>query len=245
VEDGSRLLEEVSSSFLNDPRIRFIALEKNRGPSYARNLGATAGRGAFVSFLDSDDLWEPEKLARQIEFLSENPSIQWVHTNERWVKDGKEIKQRKEHRKQGGLFIERLFERCLISPSSVLLRRDFWEAGGGYLNSFRVAEDYELWLRLNLFHPIGFIEDKLTIKRAGNWPQLSATLEIDRNRVLALHRFFRLFKNTSQFIHVKAKWLSEILRKIEILKIGAVKYDRLSRAKQYQSWESFFKTLRT
>ncbi len=242
IEDGSNSFTPIAKQlFLKENDLHYVRLYQNKGVSYARNLGASLGKGDFVAFLDSDDIWLPHKLKLQIEFLQKNKNINWVHCNEIWQKNNRIIKQRREHRKQGGLFVKRMFKRCLISPSAVLFRRFFWEKHAkGFLPSFRVAEDYELWLRLNFEHPVGYLEDPLIIKNGGNWDQLSRSIEIDRQRVLALHRFYLLFKNNPRFKKIQEEWSKEIIRKINILQKGALKYKNYFRLKEYQSWEMLF-----
>lgn len=249
VEDGTQPNSEqnfsnVAAEFYSDTRFKHIVLEKNSGPSVARNRGAAMGSSPYIAFLDSDDLWNPDKLQKQIDFLGSNPDIQWVHTGEVWIKNGTEIKQKKEHKKQNGIFINKLFERCLISPSAVLFRRPFWNKYGAFPEYFRVAEDYSLWLHLNFRFPVGYIEEPLTIKRAGSWPQLSSTIGIDHYRVLALHKFFRLFRNDPVFPVVADDFFNEVIRKTNLLLKGALKYKNV-KAKTYQRWLALFTTLRT
>lgn len=55
-----------------DPRIRYLKLEKNSGAAAARNAALAAAKGAYIAFLDSDDLWKPEKLEKQLAFMEEN-----------------------------------------------------------------------------------------------------------------------------------------------------------------------------
>ncbi len=247
VEDGEEILRghPAMAAMLTDTRVSLLATKKTSGPAVARNTGASAGRAPFIAFLDSDDLWLPEKLERQITYFAQHADIHYQHCEEIWLRDREPIKPRARHRKQGGFFIQRAFELCLISPSAVMFRRPFWERYGGFAPSFFVAEDYELWLRLNLNFPVGFIETPLVIKQAGAWAQLSSTKEIDRYRVLALHRLWRLEKSNPRLKDVLDTFVSEALRKCSILYKGALKYGREDRAAEYQRWIKVFNRLRT
>jgi len=238
----TKLLEEGLHNLSQS--IRLISLDHNYGPAEARNRGAANGNAEYLAFLDSDDLWHPDKLAQQLHFMKKYQEIGYVHTNETWFRNGERIKPKKIHLKEGGYFIKRLLERCLISASAILFRRSFWNKLPEHFNpAFRVAEDYEFWLRLNLLHPAGYIDEPLTIKRAGNWSQLSSTIEIDRQRVLALHRFYRLNKNNNAFLAIKTDWKNEILRKTGLLIKGAVKHNRPRRAATYRAWLKLFEKL--
>lgn len=256
VEDGDHAFSQYAKEVgFCPPQMTILNTGRNSGPSAARNLGAAQGVAEYLSFLDSDDLWAPQKAALQIRLLQQDApadtpnadvkKLRWCHTNEEWRRDGVIVKQKKIHRKRGGLYVDQLMERCLISPSAVMFQRSFFEDKGWFAPHFRVAEDYELWIRLNLTEPIGYLDQPLTIKRAGKWPQISATLEIDRQRVLALHRFYRLNKKNPHFAPIHEKWRGEILKKIGFLIQGAKKYNNPKRLAQYQSWEYLFKMERT
>ncbi|WP_287797332.1 glycosyltransferase family 2 protein [Idiomarina sp.] len=60
------------SPFLNDKRVRYIGLTKNSGSAVARNVGIEEARGRYIAFLDSDDLWMPHKVEKQLDFMSQN-----------------------------------------------------------------------------------------------------------------------------------------------------------------------------
>lgn len=69
---GDRTAEIIAGFVAQDPRVRLIRLEDNGGVARARNAALAAARGRFVAFLDSDDLWLPQKLERQIAFMREH-----------------------------------------------------------------------------------------------------------------------------------------------------------------------------
>lgn len=64
--------DEVVKPYLNDSRIVYIKNSKNRGAAVSRNCALREAKGKWIAFLDSDDLWMPEKLEKQISFMKEN-----------------------------------------------------------------------------------------------------------------------------------------------------------------------------
>lgn len=227
-----------------DERIHMLRLPQNCGPAYARNYGVAQGNAPLVAFLDSDDLWHYDKLRHALQAFQHDSGLQWWHSNEVWLRNGQTVRQRALHRKQGGQFLERALQRCLISPSAVVLRRNFFVAHKGFAPAFRLCEDYELWLRLLLHCPVGYSEEALTIKRAGEWPQLSSAREIDRYRVLAMHRVWRRQRGSMNRSAQKAL-LDECVRKSTLLLAGAEKHGNRPGQRRYQAWLTLFSTLRT
>ena len=227
-----------------DSRIEVRRLPANRGPAFTRNYGASLGLAPYIAFLDSDDLWHPEKLEHAMAAFALDTNLLWWHSNELWLRHGQPAKQKTIHRKQGGQFFERALERCLISPSAVVLQRNFFTTISGFAPAFRLCEDYELWLRLLLRAPIGYSDEPLTIKRAGDWPQLSSAREIDRYRVLAMHRVWRLSRHEMPE-HWRTALLDECVRKCTLLVGGAAKHQNERGLRRYQAWLILFRTLRT
>jgi glycosyltransferase involved in cell wall biosynthesis len=167
-------------------RIRLIRREARGGVSAARNSGIGAARGEWLAFLDSDDLWLPEKLARQMAFLAAHPDLWLCQTEETWVRRGVRVNQPQTHRKIGGEIFFQSLERCMVSPSAVILHRRLIEAHGGFDEALPAAEDYDLWLRLSWRYEVGLVPEPLIIKRGGRHDQLSAQWGLDRYRIRAL-----------------------------------------------------------
>ena len=68
--------------------LRVLRHPDRRGVAAARNTGVAAARGEWLAFLDSDDLWLPDKLARQISWLEGQPELLICQTDETWVRRG-------------------------------------------------------------------------------------------------------------------------------------------------------------
>jgi glycosyltransferase involved in cell wall biosynthesis len=184
VDDGStdetpRLLSGY------DHAIRVLRQE-NRGVSAARNAGLVAARGGLIAFLDSDDIWLPEKLCRQVEFFNLHPDALICQTEEIWVKNGRRVNPGRRHRKRSGMIFEPSLELCLVSPSAVMMRRELFDRVGNFDESLPACEDYDLWLRVSSRFPVALIETPLIIKRGGHADQLSRGWGLDRFRIASI-----------------------------------------------------------
>ncbi|MGH7917245.1 MAG: glycosyltransferase family 2 protein [Candidatus Binataceae bacterium] len=193
VDDGSTdgtfaELETLALSLASAPpgRIRLFRTA-NRGVAAARNTGAAQASAPLLAFLDSDDCWMLDKLTRQTMFMRVNPHYAICQTQELWLRDGTRVNPGRRHFKRGGdIFLDSLHT-CLVSPSAVMLRTDLFHAMGGFDEAMRAAEDYDLWLRILITHPIGLLDETHVIRRAGHPGQLSATIPaLDRFRILTL-----------------------------------------------------------
>ena len=184
VDDGST--DDVKI-VLNQYGNRLIYIKQdNKGVSAARNKGISMAKGDFLAFLDSDDLWLPEKLSRQVEFFSENPNAMICQTEEVWIRDGGRVNPKKRHRKPSGMIFEPSLSLCLVSPSAVMMRKELFEEVGVFDESLPACEDYDLWLRISHKHYVYLIDEFLIVKRGGHADQLSKSPVLDKYRIQSL-----------------------------------------------------------
>ena len=147
------------------PRVRVIRQHQQGGVSAARNAALAIADGEAIAFLDGDDRWHPEKIARQVAYLEAHPECGVVHTAVRHINDaGDEIAR------PGGAIPWRIASgNCLgdllmhntITTSTVLIRRTTLGADR-FPEDLRMGEDWDLWLRLAARTGFGYLSDPLT-----------------------------------------------------------------------------------
>ena len=226
IDDGStdRSFEEVRGLPL-----RYVWKE-NRGISSARNMGINISRGEFIAFLDVDDLWKKGKLTRQLEKMIEI-QIDISYTDEIWIRNGEHLNQKDRHKKYSGDIFERCLPLCIISPSSVVIKRKILDEVGLFDETLPVCEDYDIWLRITSRYPVLFIDKPLIIKRGGHKDQLSRAYEaIDRFRIQSLAK---IIQSNTLNPEMKNAALSELKKKCRIYAMGAEKRGRFKESDTY------------
>lgn len=211
-------------------RLRVVSTPR-LGVAAARNTGVSQAGGRYIAFLDSDDLWRPEKLARQTAFVLEHPGIRICQTEEIWMRNGVRVNPRAVHRKPAGDIFERSLALCLISPSAVMMSRELFDQFGGFDETFPVCEDYDLWLRISAEERVGLITDALVVKRGGHADQLSKSAwGMDRYRVRALRKILHSGIQGER----RAAALLALRHKVRVLANGARKRGKWRDAEEYE-----------
>lgn len=142
IDDCSTDMTVAQIEKIADKRVKLIKNEQNKGAAYSRNKAIERSRSRFVAFVDSDDAWLPDKLQKQVKFMTENNCAISCTAYSRYVEDS--------------------FEKNVVPPSHITRKMmlasnyialptsmvDFSMTGERYFRQLRAKEDYLFWLDL-------------------------------------------------------------------------------------------------
>ncbi len=230
VDDGST---DNTHDILNSYQNNFLVLrQNNKGVSSARNRGLAAASGHFIAFLDSDDIWLPQKLSQQVDFFHSNPDALICQTEEIWIRNNVRVNPKKRHKKPSGMIFEPSLSLCLVSPSAVMIKRSLFEEVGLFDETLPACEDYDLWLRVSCRHPVHLIDTPLIIKRGGHDDQLSASHGLDKFRIKAIKKVIESGLLSAAQYQTAVETLKE---KCDIYASGCRKRGRMDEAAYYEA----------
>ncbi len=176
----------------SDPRVHLIQ-KLNGGVASARNLGIQASSAEFVAFIDSDDLWHPTKIAKQMALLSANGNdMALVYTPFRKIdRSGMVLGSSRNHRVDGWVVNRHFYVNFIGNGSSILVRKHVLEEIGGYSSTLLQAnaqgcEDLLLQLRIALHYRFGTVPEYLVGYRLSPDNMSSNQERMLRSSLLAL-----------------------------------------------------------
>lgn len=155
---------EVLAPYLDDPRVSYSARERRLGAAGNKTWLINQGTAPFVALLDHDDIWDPGFLARRVSFLTAHEGCGFAFSAMRIVDERGDELKRWRVRLEPGLqerdgFVHLLLGQNMIGASSALVRRSAYAAVGPRFDGrFPRTYDYEMWLRLALALPVGFLD---------------------------------------------------------------------------------------
>lgn len=162
VDDGSAddTATAVEEYFARHRMKGRVVRQENQGIAAARNAGMRAGAGAYISLLDHDDLWHPEKLAAVMEEFGRHPDAGLVCHDEDITRDGRVIRSTSRRTPPGDLYESLLFDGNILSPSATTVRRDAALALGGFDEraAYLTVEDYDFWMRFSRQGRVRFLD---------------------------------------------------------------------------------------
>jgi glycosyltransferase involved in cell wall biosynthesis len=157
------------SSLASLPRVKLIWLSHVGNPSAVRNAALRAATGRYVAFLDSDDLWKPAKLQRQIEVLGTSGNCRWIYTGYVQIDDAGETKTSPAAKPwipyRGAVAGQLLRLEASVATAAVLVERGLLAQVGGFDEELVLFEHYDLWLKLAHCSEVELIDEPLTCLR--------------------------------------------------------------------------------
>jgi len=137
--------------------------QENAGGNVARNRGVKAAQGAYVAFLDSDDVWHPEKLEKQLAALGTLPGAGAVYCGLREVEveTGRVLSDPKRAYPAGDLFARLLVSDVTAPTSTYLVKRSIMEAAGYFDETLEARQDWDMWIRVARQAPIAVVPEAL------------------------------------------------------------------------------------
>ncbi len=168
IDDGST--DETSSyiSTIQDKRLRYLRQERNQGVAAARNVGMAAAKGQLIAFLDSDDAWMPEKLARQVAQMQRSARrVGLLYTGLAIEHADGSIETWRPHAR--GYVLGKMLQRNIVhfGTSSTMIRAEAAEVVGGFDTTWPANEDHDYWVRIARFYEFDFDAEPLAVYDLG------------------------------------------------------------------------------
>lgn len=207
-DDGTReLCENKGFTYI------YIPKEESRGGNHARNVGILNAKGTYVAFLDDDDRWLPDKIAKQVKLI-ESGDFELVHCGkyvEKIGTNGQAItKELLPSSMDGGDLSRRILYRISCTTTNILVKRQALLDVGLFDENIRFWQEYELCIRLAQRKEFTFVNEPLSIYR----------VDINDNKRLT-NKYYE-WKNTVRQIYDKHKHLYQKLNRMELIRVRAL-----------------------
>ncbi|HUP28356.1 MAG TPA: glycosyltransferase family A protein [Chloroflexia bacterium] len=189
-DDSAGVVARAAEHAVGGPEIIFLHGPHENRRGIARNRGAAAAGTPFIAFLDSDDLWKPRRLERQLSAWRSAPQAMFAFCNVQYFADDGlvGVPCLPPGRDFNGYILGDMLEEPRAVSSTLVVRREAFEAVGGF-RDMRMNEDYELSLRLAARYRASYVPEVLVLMRehqgrtsrqGGELPLLDSVALIDR-----------------------------------------------------------------
>ena len=190
IDDGSTDETLARAKSVRDPRIR-VSSFANRGLAVSRNRGIDQSLGEFLSFIDADDLWTPDKLERQLGALRRHPEAALAYSWTAFLDaDGRFLFAKEPSHFEGDVFGELVRHAFIASGSNILVRRDCAVAAGGFDASLEAAQDWDFCLRIAALRPFALVPSYQILYRIGEDSMSADAARIEQSCLRVCERAF-------------------------------------------------------
>lgn len=200
INDGSRDRTVEILAAIDDPRLKVFSYE-NGGLPVARNRGIDRATGHFLSFIDADDLWTPDKLERQLAALAQHPeagaAYSWtayIDAESKFLYHGKSVPF------EGNIYPQLLLECFIANGSNILVRRECIEAVGQFDPTLKSTEDWDFYLRLAAKYPFALVPQYQILYRRSSGSMTAKVDVMEHYNLLVAERAFQAAPAELQYL---------------------------------------------
>ncbi|HEY9865292.1 MAG TPA: glycosyltransferase [Candidatus Obscuribacterales bacterium] len=210
INDGSQdaTLEVLSS--IQDPRLRILSYD-NAGLASSRNRGIDHAQGEYITFLDADDLWTPDKLEAQFQALEEHPEAAVAYS---WTDAIDEFDQFLHPDSRctlsGNVYPNLLLATFLSNGSNAMIRKTAFKEVGIFDESLKAAEDWEMWIRLAAKYPFVVVPKAQVLYRLSPDSMSTKLIQHERESLKVIERAFA--QAPASFQHLKQRSLGNLYK---------------------------------
>ena len=184
----------ISHYTQKDSRVKLLKLETNSGPAVARNKGIKEAKGRYIAFLDSDDIWHPKKLEKQLQFMQEQHAV--ISFTAYNMIDEKSGQPMAVHEVPKTITYKKLLKSNVIGCSTVIY--DTQIIGKVYFPIIQKRQDFALWLKILKRHEPAYGLQEVLVD------YMVRTDSVSSNRLSAAHFTWKVYREIEKLPFFKA-----------------------------------------
>lgn len=202
INDGSTdSTESIIKEYIDRGYPIVYHYQENHGLGYSRNEALKRSSGEFIAFIDQDDIWMPEKLEKQIPIFEKDEEVGIVFCNTIFFNDRgfQKAVYKKWKPPRGRVFAELLSNYFLALPSVIIRKKSIETTGEWFDPTFKVIEEYDLFLRISYTWKIDYVDEPLAKWRMHHNSQTFSTpIIFSQEQERMLDKFQTIFKDFHQ-----------------------------------------------
>jgi glycosyltransferase involved in cell wall biosynthesis len=207
----------------SDDRIKYFKSENFKKLYEARNLAIQKANGKFISFIDTDDMWEINKLEKQIEFFLKNKDFEIVYSNYTIIDEKKNKRNIKfKYKQPSGMIFNDLLKKYTVGIGTVCLERKIFK-DYSFNSDFDIIGDFDFFLKLSKKKKFGYIHDELFFYRLHDSNLSKKQLTLHANEI---QKWIKTNKNNPEY-HKNLKYLNFYLFKLKFKSLLQLIFNKL------------------